>query len=50
MAALTQEQINLINEIRRLAKLGREGKLDYYGSIRFGELKVQADIRNLCWW
>jgi len=47
MATYTKEQIELVNEIRRVAKLNQEGKLDTAGSIYYGELLEQTAAQNL---
>lgn len=48
MATYTNEQIKLIEEVRRVAKLNQEGKLDTNGSIYYGELLEQAKQQNIC--
>ena len=46
----TKEQIDLVNEIRKLSEANQNGLLDYEGSIYLLELKEDADQQNLCWW
>jgi len=46
----TKEQTELANEIRRVAKLNQEGKLNTAGSVYYGELLEQAKQQNLCIW
>lgn len=48
MATYTKEQIDLANEIRRVANLNEEGKLDYDGTIYYAELLEQANQQNIC--
>lgn len=50
MAVYTKEQIELVNEIRKLSKREQEGKLNYEELIRFLELQEQAKIQLLCYW
>ncbi len=48
MAALTQEQINLISEIRRLQH--KVELLTYDQHLQLCKLIDQANDQNLCWW
>lgn len=48
MAKLTQEQIELINQIRNLQQ--KENQLDYEQTYLFHRLIDQAEAQNLCWW
>ena len=48
MATLTKEQIDLINEIRRLQQ--KVELLDYKQHLQFCKLIDQANDQNLCWW
>jgi hypothetical protein len=48
MATYTKEQNELIDEIRRVAKLNEEGGLNYEGSVYYGELLDRAKEQNIC--
>ena len=51
MAVYTKEQINLINEIRRLDKKAKFAcNLDYEDSVKLLCLIKEANAQNLCWW
>ena len=51
MATLTKEQIDLVNEIRRLDEKAKFAQnLDYDESVRLLCLIKEANGQNLCWW